>query len=117
MPARSTLVTPRREHTGDRQLDAMQRESGRVAQSLRNIPFLDGRLLDGGKGDGSGPGVSIGTGSTTLSHALGRPVRGFIVVDLRADARVWRPTSQPSDPTRLLALQASAAVTAKVWVW
>ena len=54
---------------------------------------------------------------TLVQHKLGRKVRGWVVVRLRADARIWDVQDSNSNPTTTLALVASHAVTVDVWVF
>jgi hypothetical protein len=114
----------RREHTGIAASERSEGDRNGIAQFLRNIPFLDGRLLDGlfstgtQRGDGTGPGVAVGVTDTTIAHGLGRKIRGFIVLDTAVNGVTpVRSTTQPADEARHFSLIASSAVTVKLWVW
>lgn len=115
----------RREHTGQPALERAEGDRNGIAQFLRGIPWLDGRLIDGlfstgtQRGDGRGPGVVVGTSTTTIVHGLGRPPRGFLVVDAfgSVGATVVRSVTQPADPSNAFNLNASSSITLKLWVW
>ncbi len=98
----------RREHTGNAPLDRIQDNVAALQKALSLVQLLDGKLV--------GP-VTIGATSTVVSHALGRAPRGAFAIDLRGDARVWRPSTQPTDATQDMYMQASTSVTATLWVW
>jgi len=61
--------------------------------------------------------TTIGTSATKVVHRLGRPIRGWRILDQTADATVWRvdgPASDPEDLTKHIYLQASASVTVRL---
>lgn len=74
-------------------------------------PLLTNPLIDGGVLVGP---VAITTSATNVSHLLGRAVRGWVLVDKDADARVWR---QGAATPLLLPLRASAAVNVRLYVF
>ncbi len=98
----------KREHTVDVSLERIQDNAQALHRALGLIQILDGKLV--------GP-VTIDATSTVVHHALGRAPRGAFVIDLRGDARVWRPSTQPVDATQDMHMQASSSVTATLWVW
>lgn len=107
-----------REQTGSAPLDRMQAIVEKLISALGVVHFLRGKLLDGGRGDGTGPGLTIGTSSTTVDHALGRAPRGFFEVDTQSNGvKVVRSLTQPADTTKQLAFVASASVRVKLWIW
>jgi hypothetical protein len=69
-------------------------------------PLLNGVLLIG---------QQIGTTATRISHGLGRPYQGYIIVDQDASATVWTASSDLKGA--YITLQASAPVTASLWVF
>lgn len=73
-------------------------------------PLLGGVLTDA---------FALTTSFQNLAHGLGRRPLGWIVVAPNADARIWEDpaASNNQDPTRLLRLRASAAVTCRLWVF
>lgn len=60
---------------------------------------------------------AIGTSTTLVNHTLDRTVRGWVIVDTNADARIWRDDTDTNDTTKYLALKASAAVTISLIVF
>lgn len=119
-------IPVRREQTGDPAQERAQSARDEIAARLNAVPWLDGRLVDGSfsegtqRGDGSGPGVVVGTSDTLIEHGLGRVPRGFLVLSCEDNAgSIVRslPANQPTDQSRTFALVASAAVRVKLWVW
>jgi hypothetical protein len=113
-----------REHTGDPARERAALELAQLIGFIGKLPFLHGKLIDGVlsqgtcKGDGTGPGVSVGTAPTIVEHGLGRAPKGFIVLDASGAAgTIWRPASQPTSTDRTFNLQALLATTVKLWVW
>ena len=77
-------LTSRIEHTGDRQLDAIQQERARVTRGVNGIPFARGRLLS----------LAFTAGvPLVVNHGLGEPV-GFMVV--RGDSVARSAIRSPS---------------------
>lgn len=97
-----------REHTGSRQLDAIQAGTQRLAARLPS--WADGVLVEG---------AVIGTTDTVVDHGLGRAPRGYIVLRVQGNAVPFcesLPANQPPDLTRQFALVASgASVTLDLW--
>lgn len=115
-----------REHTGDPSQERQQAERHDVERFLNRVPWLDGRLIDGSfsaatqKGDGTGPGITIGVTDTLVEHGLGREPRGFFVVSMEGNAAAVvksLASAQPTDQRRIFALVASASTLVKLWVW
>lgn len=108
----TTRIATRREHTGDRQLDVMQRETQRLAQGQNACPFLAGNLVTG---------VILVAGTPlTVNHGLGRAPRGCIVVrsyGANAAPPPVESAAQPPDLTRQIALQTIANATFDLWFW
>ena len=61
--------------------------------------------------------VDLTTTTTAVPHQLGRPYRGFIVIDKTATCDVWRDKTYTSQPATVIPLQASASVTVTLWVF
>ncbi len=102
----------RREHTGDRELEQMQRESARLAQRSNACPFLSGNLVKGLVFSGATP--------LTIDHGLGRAPQGFIVVrsyGTTAGPVPREATAQPPDMTRQIALEGLATFTTTYDIW
>ncbi len=101
-------ITPYREvRTADTDLGRIQ---DAVKASLRDISsrsILDGQILTG---------RSLLTGqSNVISHGLGRPLLGWILVGQDANAVVW--ASPSVTPGLTLVLQCSANCTVSLWVF
>lgn len=78
------------------------------AQPLVRLPLLDGLLLEG---------VSLAAGTNTVSHGLGRPVRGALPCLGSAAASVWLSSASNPSPSGVLLLEASAPVTLSLFVF
>jgi hypothetical protein len=71
--------------------------------------IVDGRLIEG---------VALASGSAnTITHGLGRPPKGWLVVRSDADARYWDDQANNSTPGRTLRLNSSATATVSLWVF
>lgn len=100
----------------DRQLSAFQENVERSISPLLADPSSGRRLLED-TGDGLKQGIALLAASTTLvAHGLGRAVK-WNVVDLQADARVWRDATSTAPTDRFLALKCSANCTIKLEVY
>lgn len=101
----------------DRQLAAFQDNVDASLSPLVADPSSGKRYLED-MGDGRRQGIPLLSASTVLvPHGLGRPVRSWKVVDLNADARVWRDTASAAPNTSFLALKCSANCTVRLEVW
>jgi len=89
---------------GDDALHAVENNVDQALAPLLALPFADGRLLTV---------VLPGGASVATDHLLGRPLTGWLLTDLSADATVWR---EPGRDTQIV-LNSSAAVTAAMWVF
>lgn len=97
----------KRINTPDADLNRLQTSIAQAYDGLVDIPLNAGQLISE---------VLIGTSPTLVSHKLNREWQGWIVVDRNANAQVWKSTSQPA-PSAAIALQASSAVTVKLFVF
>lgn len=90
-----------------------------VDKYLRQInPTVnDGLFLEKIKSGSTLIDITIGTSTTLVPHGLGRIFQGWHLLDIQADARVWRDATSTSDPTKFLPLKASASVVVKLWVF
>lgn len=84
-----------------------QRETRIAISQLDRAPLLQGTLVT----------ATLTTGTTAVPHTLGRPYRGFFVVDKTATCDIWRDASYTSQPATYLPLVSSAAVTVTLWVF
>lgn len=108
----TTKIHTRREHTGNRQLDVIQRESQRLAEKANACPFFSGNLV---RDRVFAAGVPL-----TIDHGLGRAPEGWIVVSSHGANAAPPPVksaSQPTDPTLQVTLQTTAAATFHLWFW
>ena len=88
--------------------DQFQRETRDAFRQLLLNPLLKGVLLEN---------VNLTTGTTRVAHRLGRPARGFFVVDMTSNQRVWRDGSDTTSPNVYISLIATAAVTVSLLVF
>lgn len=68
--------TLRREQTDDRQVNNLQRNIDSATQTLRDSPYGDGNLVTSVQ-------LTVGTPST-VSHGLGRNLKGWVIHSLQA---------------------------------
>lgn len=91
----------------DEALNRVQDRIKQVTDALVANQLLEGRLLT----------VTLTAGAFThVSHGLGRPPTGYVIVRRNANAVIW---DQPngSDAGAFLYLQPSATVTVTLWVF
>lgn len=75
---------------------------------LLSVPFIDGILI---------ADIALGSASPALiQHGLGRDWVGWWPVDIFGNGRIYRVTSTPTTGT-ILPLQATASITASIWVF
>lgn len=70
---------------------------------LLSLIFLKGNLLN----------LNLTTTATQFPHGLGVTPQGFLVFDKNANADIWRTAWDD----KTITLDASASVTAKIWVF
>ena len=87
-----------------RVLEQVQSSADGSTRRLAKLPILNGELLTG---------IELSTTPLEVPHKLSRQPRGWFIADLDADARVWRTAWN----TKTITLDASAAVTAAIWVF
>lgn len=93
--------------TENKELIALQNSLARIFNELLKPEVLAGRLITG---------VSLSTETTTVSHGLGRELRGWHVVDKNDDESIWR-VNATTRPARELQLKASGTVSVNLWVF
>lgn len=91
-----------------------------VVNRLAQPPFSKGQLLT--EPDGAGGRnelLAIASGDNDFAHQLGRPVEGFILVDLqvRGDGQLYRISVSRSFDERFVRINSQHACSAKIWVW
>lgn len=105
--------TLKREQTGNRQINKLQRHIAGATEVLRSGPF----------GDGVSIPISITSGSVSyVNHGLNRSYQGFFLHSLLSPSweqtgKVWIAVDYPTDTTKIIALSASSNVTGSVWVF
>lgn len=97
----------RKIRTQVRDLIQLQDAVAAVFLPLLKVSILDGRLIED---------IEVTTSQVVVNHGLGRELRGWILVDKNANARVWRVNST-TNPTRELHLDSGATVTVSLWVF
>lgn len=90
-----------------RDIQKLQDTLSRVFNGIQSKAILDGRLIND---------VSlVSSGATEVSHGLGKPIRGWVLVEKDANANVY--SSASSTPNSTLVLNTSADVTVSLWVF
>ncbi len=94
--------------TDDPKLELIQDNAERSFHPLNSSPLAGARLVD----------VEIGSFvECYVNHGLNRVPNGWILVSPSGDTRVWTSLTPSPDPTRILILLSSAAVTCKILVF
>lgn len=100
----------KRHESGDYNIQKVQDALESALKSIEaDSPIIPGRLIND-------VALTSGTAST-ISHGLGRKLRGYIVVLRNANATVWDDQATNTNSTRTLILNASANVTISLWVF
>lgn len=91
----------------DSQVAKFQENVAEVFTPLVDNPLLNGVLIEG---------QELTTGQSNLvAHGLGRPYRGFLVVDSSASSSFW---TQPADfPGRFIDIRCSANTAVSLWIF
>lgn len=96
------------------------RQAKTTTDELKNNPLVSGKLV-GGTGGPDGTWIESAAGAgEIISHGLGRPVKGWIVVRLSADSAVTEPLREYADPTKtnlFIANDTAITVRYKLWVF
>lgn len=85
-----------------------ERESRRIADNFNSAPMSNGVLL---------ANIQLGTNTTNVPHRLGRPYRGFFVVDKTAAVDVYRDTGVTTQLNDIIPLKATGTCTVSLWVF
>lgn len=91
-----------------------------VVNRLAQPPFAKGELLTVPDGiGGRNELLALVAGDNDIAHTLGRPVEGFILLDLqvRGDVELYRKAVSRSFDERFVRIHAKHACSAKIWVW
>lgn len=91
--------------------DAAQRLGASLVNRINlisKIPFLDGIYQE----------LSLSAGDNTITHQLGRPYLGYIILGMNAASTVYDSTSLTANRSLYLVLNSSASVSNfKLWVF
>ena len=93
--------------TNNKDIEQVQDSVEKKFGELDKLVILEGKLLEN---------IDVLAAPLPYPHGLGRPYRGWIVVDKTTDVRVFRPELDV-DTSVFLPLQASGTSTLKVWVF
>ena len=91
-----------------------------VINRLAQPPFAKGELLMQPDGiGGRNELLTLMSGDNDIQHTLGRPVEGYIVVDLqvRGDVNMYRVSVSRSFDERFIRINVAHDCSAKIWVW
>ena len=78
------------------------------------MPVMDSSILDGILITGQ----DLASGTTSIiSHKLGRPIKGWVVVGKNAAQHVYDVQSSNDNPDKFLYLTAGGTVTVDLWVF
>lgn len=88
--------------------DLFQRAVREGFVELNALVPLDGVFL---------PGISLLTTQVRVPHRLGRPYRGFLVMDKTVTGDIWRDPTYTSRIAFEIPLLASVAMTVSLWVF
>lgn len=93
----------------DTDLNKVQQNVENAITTIINKEIIDGVLLKN---------VCLHAGTANaVKHQLGRAIRGWIVVRLRADARIWDVQDFNPNPARTLMLACSHDAKVDLWVF
>ena len=84
---RPTKIAIRRQHTGDRVFDEMQRLAQQTAQKVNSLSTTATAAGPFGKGVAV-TNQSISTAGTTVTHNLGRVPTGYLITRYRSNTNV-----------------------------
>ena len=89
--------------------------------ALAKAPFGDGQFLTVPDGTGGRKELIdfLVAGTFAIPHTLGRPVQGFVVVDVQQNGnhRVRRNARTRSEDAVSIELNVQAICSLKIWVW
>lgn len=119
--SRSSTISTDRDHTGNRQIDSIQRRLNEVVHYLQSSPFAGAQLLTEEAGSVSGSGLEFASGVTrSIPHKLGRKAKGFLEVygsDVPTTVRVGLfASAHPIGTTSATHITVTPTWTGKCWV-
>jgi hypothetical protein len=90
-------------------LNRVQDNLQRAMDPITSVKISNGMMLTG---------IKLTTTPTQVPHRLSRRFQGYWVVGSSANATIWQPDfSAPVNPTKVINLTASVAVTVNLWVF
>lgn len=92
----------------DQDVNQLQINIKKVLTPLINNPLLGGNIVGGS--------VTLATGDNNISHGLNQTLQGWSVQDINGPAVIYRNQGSV-DPTKILVLNSSAAVTVTLYVF
>lgn len=95
-----------REQFDDERLERLQERVRILEKRLADQPLQGASLIED---------KAITTSPTRVEHRLGRTPKGFVVAKATPDSALGLSTSQPSDPTVAVNLEASSNATFSIW--
>lgn len=90
------------------ELNKIQDYVAAAIESLSSSEILDGLMLKN---------VQLVSGLNTISHKLGRPLLGWLVVRKRANIDIWDSQDTNSQASKTLNLQSSGTVSIDLYVF
>lgn len=103
-----TLKKVRTFNLKNQDLSRMQDNLSFAIDTINKVDLLDGILLES---------VVLTSGSNTVNHTLGRNLKGWYPVRVRAQAYFWDTQDSNTTPQLTLILHTTANVTVDLWVF
>lgn len=91
--------------TALKDLAGLQDSLKNVFNTILNLKLLDYVIVED---------VVIGTTDTFVSHKLGRPVIGYIIIRRNAGTSIWESVTLNKAPSSVIILRSSATVTTTI---
>lgn len=92
----------------DQDVNQLQINIKRALTPLINNPLLGGDVVSGS--------VTLSVGDNNISHGLNSTLQGWVIVDINGPSVIYRNQASV-DPTKILVLNSSAAVTVSLYVF
>lgn len=103
-----TLTAFKKTKLSDMSTEQLQNNIAAFAKQLVNIPILPGRIIED---------ISVISGVNSISHGLGRPVQGYVLVKSSAAVRIYTVEANQTNPDTILSLSADATATINLYVF
>lgn len=89
-------------------LSMMQNRWASILNPVIDSPLINGQLLTD---------IPLAVGSNSISHRLGRRLKGWIVVGIDGVAQIYDTQASNQMPQLTLTLTSDASVTVALWVF